>query len=297
MSARALTRRNALTLTLAAGAALPAGAQEPDLSRLAPEQAAAAREFLAFTTRIDKDFKTRMAKLNGTSALENLTFKAPTTGYVIDVGRGPVIEKGGAMMIDVFGDLPPRVKDPVFNRFYSIDIHPKTPWVGMVHLAFTLGVDKQGRHSVFGWMDYMPTVKVDEDLATMRDAVDAYFKSVGRDPKPHRDLICAGDPAETVARWRRKPSCMGVSLYPPPFREATLENTKFVAGAFETVYQAYLAIVERRANQPFGPVELTAQAAMRKNWLEDQLFSDPFASALVPYEAWSFASGPPAVNW
>jgi hypothetical protein len=125
--------------------------------------------------------------------------------------------------------------------------------------------------------------------------VDAYFKSIGRDPKPHRDLICAGDPAETVARWRRKPSCMGVSLYPPPVREATLDNTKFVAGAFEAFFNAYFTIVERRAAQPFGPVELAAQAAMRRNWLEDQLFSDPFASALVPYEAWSFASGPPAV--
>lgn len=292
-----LTRRRLLTTSFATGIAAPLHAAEPDLGTLAPEQAGAAREFLAFTSRIDADFKARVAKLNGTTKLENLTFKAASTGYVIDVARGPVIEKGGAMMIDVFGDLPPRIKDPVFNRFYSIDIHPKTPWVGMVHLAFTLGVDKQGRHSVFGWMDYMPTVKVEEDLATMRDAVDVYFKSVGRDPKPHRDLICAGDPAETVARWRRKPSCMGVSLYPPPFREATVENTKFVAGAFETVYKAYFTIVERRANQPFGPTELAAQAAMRKNWLEDQLFSDPFASGLVPYEAWSFASGPPTVHW
>lgn len=292
-----INRRHALALTAAAGLTRPLTAAEADLSTLAPEQAAAAREFLAFTSRIDADFKARMAKLNGTSTLENKTFKTANTGYVIDVGRGPVIEKGGAMMIDVFADLPPRVMDPVFNRFYSIDIHPKTPWVGMVHLAFTLGVDKKGKHSVFGWMDYMPTVWVEEDLATMRDAVDVYFKSVGRDPKPHRDLICAGDPAETVARWRRKPSCMGVSLYPPPFRPATLENTKFVAGAFETVYEAYMTIVERRASQAFGPTELAAQAAMRKNWLEDQLFSDPFASGLVPYEAWSFASGPPAVNW
>lgn len=279
-----------------AGSFLAAGvrAQSADLSQLSPEHAAAAQSFLDFTARIDADFKARAAKVNGTAAVETKTMKNESANYRIDVVRGPVIEKGGAMMIEVVGDLPPRVKNPIFNRFYSIDIHPKTPWVGMAHMAITTSIDKQGKNSVYGWLDFLPTVRVEEDIAAVRTAVDAYFKSVGRDPKAHHDLICKGD-GDTVEQWRRKPSCAGVSLYPPPVREANLENAKFVAGAFETFYQAYFALIERRAAQPFTDKEVAAQAAMRKNWLEDQLFSDPYSTRLVPYEAWTFASGPPAV--
>jgi hypothetical protein len=36
---------------------------------------------------------------------------------------------------------------------------------------------------------------------------------------------------------------------------------------------------------------------MRKRWLVDQLFSDPFASELVPFEVWSLANVPPTINF
>ena len=68
----------------------------------------------------------------------------------------------------------------------------------------------------------------------------------------------------------------------------------FYPSCFETVYRAYFDMIEKRMNQPHGAPELAAQAAMRRNWLEDQLFADPFSSRLVPYAAWSLANAPPS---
>jgi hypothetical protein len=36
---------------------------------------------------------------------------------------------------------------------------------------------------------------------------------------------------------------------------------------------------------------------MRKSWLIDQLFSDPFASKIVPFEVWATANVAPTVKF
>ena len=59
----------------------------------------------------------------------------------------------------------------------------------------------------------------------------------------------------------------------------------------------YLAILERRQDEPFSAEDLAAQDEMRRRWLQDQFFSDPFSSRLVPYEAWSLANMPPVVKF
>jgi len=56
-------------------------------------------------------------------------------------------------------------------------------------------------------------------------------------------------------------------------------------------------IVRERADDPFSEQDLLAQEAMRKRWLIDQLFSDPFAAKIVPFDIWSFANVPPVIKF
>ena len=42
---------------------------------------------------------------------------------------------------------------------------------------------------------------------------------------------------------------------------------------------------------------VAAQDAMRKRWLIDQLYSDPYASSIVPYKAWFMANVPPVIKF
>ncbi|MEE4185029.1 MAG: hypothetical protein V2J12_04615 [Gammaproteobacteria bacterium] len=49
----------------------------------------------------------------------------------------------------------------------------------------------------------------------------------------------------------------------------------------------------KRADDPFTAADIAAQEQMRKRWLVDQLFSDPFAAKIVPFEIWSFQNVAP----
>ena len=67
--------------------------------------------------------------------------------------------------------------------------------------------------------------------------------------------------------------------------------------AFETMLSAYLDVAEKHAAEPGSADDVKAQALMRKNWLEDQLFSDPFSGKLVPYAVWGLSNAPPNVSF
>jgi hypothetical protein len=36
---------------------------------------------------------------------------------------------------------------------------------------------------------------------------------------------------------------------------------------------------------------------MRRNWLEDRFFSDPYTGNVVPYEVWALSTLPPEVKF
>jgi hypothetical protein len=56
-------------------------------------------------------------------------------------------------------------------------------------------------------------------------------------------------------------------------------------------------IIEKRVDDPYNELDLIAQEEMRKSWLIDQLFSDPFASKIVPFEVWGTANLPPTIKF
>jgi hypothetical protein len=48
--------------------------------------------------------------------------------------------------------------------------------------------------------------------------------------------------------------------------------------------EAYLNIIEKHAGTAYIDADLARQDAMRRNWLEDRFFSDPFTGDVLPYE-------------
>jgi coproporphyrinogen III oxidase len=101
-----------------------------------------------------------------------------------------------------------------------------------------------------------------------------------------------------VTEFRRRPDDSGVSFYGPPvFPGDTARSYEFVAELFDQFTSAYMDLVSKRARDSYTPADLAAQDTMRKRWLVDQLFSDPFASKLVPFEVWSLANVPPVVKF
>ncbi len=281
--------------------------QAERLDALTPDNRIIAEDLITFMQASDDKYFAWVNKINeqnlpalGDQLIndENFDWTTEYSDYNIRVVRGPVIEKTGRMLSAGKMTSPGRGdKNLVWGRFYSIDIHPKTPLVGMLHATIVLQFFEDNSIGTGGWLDMMPGTRIPEDLEFLKQTTDDYFQKHNANTALYRRLVCKGT-EDTIEYWRRKPSCSGVSFYGPPvFRDSGEKSYRFIKGMFNEFVDAYLQLVEKRMNDSFSKEDVLAQEIMRKRWLMDQLFSDPFASKIVPFEVWSAANVPPTIKF
>jgi len=288
----------AILLILTTQFALASGHNRPRPPLAPQDQEALIERFNTFVAAMDEKYLGRTMAMNGSDNAEDRQMENEYSKYDLRVTRGDVIEKAGRMLS--FGKKTnPGRGDGVlkWGRFYSLDFHPKTPLVGMLHATIVVQIYEDDTAQVGGWLGIMPGTKIDEDLNALKVLTDNWFAEHDKDSTLYRRLICKGTD-DTIAEWRRKPACVGASFYGPPvYRESVSDSYAFIEGMYDPFVAAYLDIVEKRAEQSFTLKDLAAQDDMRLRWLKDQLFSDPFASSIVPFDAWSFANMPPVVRF
>ena len=292
-----LSRRSLMATALAA-AASPARAADvipgDDMAALTMEQQALAKKQLAFIAQTQKDYFARVAKLNGkANTLETKDIKIDTGIYRVEVARGPVVEKAGFFTDIVTAEMPPFLTAPKWNRYLEIDVHAKNAKTPFLHLTMTFQYMKDGGSSVGGWMDVLEGPKNPAEIDVIRARMDAVMKKHGEDAKPYRDRVLR---KREDNPYRRHPAGAGFTLLPPPERAITEKTQAMVQDAFTTMLDAFLDLLEKQKDLPVTAEDIAAQEAMRKNWLEDQLFSDPFSGKLVPYSVWGLSNAPPTVK-
>lgn len=301
-----LGKRLLLTFWLAASFGASALADDKslfssDYAGLNEEQAAYAARTLEFLSRMEEMYFGRIDKMNGGSSRnETRTANTEYADHNAKAARGPVIQKGGRAYNITKKPTRDFQKPTVWSRFYSLDMHAKSPLTGMIHAAFVVQFHQDGTDAIGGFLDVLPAAAPAEDLLYMKKAMDAVYEKYGVDPKPHRELSCKGDDkaaAATDHRYRREVACIGGSFYVQPMLAVTDENFRFVTEAFETLLDSYLTLAEKRADDPVTEEDIARQDAMRLNWFEDRMFSDPFTTKVVPYEIWSLHSLPPEVKF
>jgi coproporphyrinogen III oxidase len=273
------------------------------LERLSPEHQALARRMVDFMAASDARFFARVASLNRSAdALpvpdDTLQRETDDSLYDVRVIRGPVVEKFGRMIAEGKKTQPGRREgELVWSRFYSLDAHPRTPFVGMLHATLVLQFYADGSGFAGGWLGVMNGTRVDEDMQKLTALVDEHFAAYEKSPAVYRGLMVKGTD-ETITEFRRRPDPAGVSFYGPPlFPRDLARSYDLIETLFLQFTDAYLDLVAARDPQPFALEDLLRQQEMRKRWLVDQLFSDPFARDLVPFEVWSLANVPPTVNF
>ena len=281
--------------------------QSERLDALTPDNRIIAEDLITFMQTSDDKYFAWVNKINEQNLPEhdgqtisdkNFDWTTEYSDYNIRVVRGPVVEKTGRMLSEGKMTSPGRGdKKLVWGRFYSIDIHPKTPLVGMLHATLVLQFFEDNSIGTGGWLDMMPGTRIPEDLEFLKQTTDNYFAKHNADNALYRRLVCKGT-EDTIEYWRRRPSCSGVSFYGPPvFRDSGERSYMFIKGMFTEFVDAYMQLVEKRMDDSFSEEDVLAQETMRHRWLIDQLFSDPFASKIVPFEVWSAANVPPTIKF
>jgi coproporphyrinogen III oxidase len=269
------------------------------LQQLPADQKQLAQRTLQFMADMDKKYFARAYDLNGNSESESKEFPSDYSDYDIKVTRGAVVEKMGRMLA-IGKKANPDNRIPgklVWGRFYCIDAHPKSPLVGMLHATIVVQFFDSGQSFAGGWLGIMPGTRIESDLNELKQTVDRVFAKYDKNPDYNRKLICKGDPSEIDRKWRRKPACVGASFYGRPAFQSTEKSFDLVSEVFVDFVDVYMGLVEKHKDSPYTEKDVEAQDSMRRQWLLDGLFSDPHASTIVPFEAWSLANLPPVIKF
>jgi len=283
-------------------AALASGALADAVSPAGPPALDAAQQALvkrmeAFEQRTGAAIFARLATLDRKPSIDEQVFDYDNATHTVRVARGKVVEKAGWYVNVTKKAIPPFVPEALWNRYVEINIHPRTPHVGMLHATVYFTYPASGKSVLAGYMDYVPGVWHEGDNARLKQAVDAVFAKHGADIGRFRRQLCESPFGAKKHRDRLGAACVGVSLYDPPFMEVSAASFDLVTEAFETFVGTYFDILQERRRQRYTTADLDARDAMRRRWLEDQLFADIMSMKVVPYEVWSLANQAPAVQF
>jgi coproporphyrinogen III oxidase len=260
-------------------------------------QQALADRMQAFQKRTEEWIFQRIRKLDGRLTPEEQVFDYDNATHTVKVTRGKIVEKAGWYVNVTKKAIPPFVPEPLWSRYVEINVHPRTPHVGMLHATVYVTYLANGKSVMAGYMDYTPAVWHEEDNGRLKQALDAVYAKRGADITRFRRQLCESAFGAKNHRDRLRAACVGASLYDPPFMEVNEQSFALATEGFEAFVSTYFDILDERRRQRFSAPDVEARDAMRKRWLEDQLFADTMSMKVVPYEVWSLANQAPAVKF
>ena len=188
---------------------------------------------------------------------------------------GAVFEKGGVNTSEVFGSLLPAMRDQLRGEgatFYaaglSLVIHPKNPHVPTDHANYRIMA--RGEKAWFGGgADLTPFYPVEEDVVsfhrTLKEACDPH------DPSYYPRFKKWCDEYFTIPHRKEMRGVGGIFFDDLPADE---ESFAFVKSVGEAFLPAYLPIVERRRDLPYGERERRWQLLRRGRYVEFNLVYD-----------------------
>ncbi len=279
-----------------AAAATPAPAPTPTRD-LTPAERRWVDRMLEFMQQTDSKMQAQARRFNGSAEVETLDLKQPAAEYLVHVTRGPVLEKAGYFSFTPLQGKGPAVPDPLWSRYVELNLHAATPFVGMLHATLYFMIPKSGGSLLALYMDYLPAVVMPADIAAMKGAVERVYAGHGVDIAPFRAALCEAGPAAKLHRDKLQAACVGTSHYAPPFMPVTDANLDLVTGAFTALADQYYLALERHRRRAATPAETRQLDAMRRRWLDEQMFTAMASQQMVPYEVWSLGNMPPTVRF
>ena len=134
------------------------------MGQLSEDQARVAGDMIAFMEKMERTPFNGTEQLNGALEIESKDFNLDYGEYLVQVARGPVMQKVGLYTGHSDRPVEGRVEETIGNRYLQMDLHPKTPLVGLIHITMTLQFKTDGTSSVAGNMHMAPAAGKEEDF-------------------------------------------------------------------------------------------------------------------------------------
>ncbi len=238
-----------------------------------------------YLTGLQQTIVDRLAALDGGSFLRD-EWQRPQGGGGITrlIEGGALFERGGVGYSHVFGDnLPPSAsaaRPELAGRSFqamgvSLVIHPRNPYVPTVHLNVRCFVaEKTGAAPVWwfgGGMDLTPYYGFEEDAIhfhrSCRDALELF----GAEHHPHFKQWCD---RYFFLKHRNEPRGVGGIFFDDLAEPDFATSFALMRSVGDHFLPAYVPIVERRRDLPYGERERDFQAYRRGRYVEFNLVHD-----------------------
>ena len=261
------------------------------------EQEAYAERFLEFLADIEQRYFARAQALNGIDDVTIEEFSFNHADYETKTIRGPVVEKMGRLLTNGKKPVFSFQKPTEFSRHMVIDVHPKSPLVGTLHMTILFQYEADGTSALISWFDILSGANRNEDLLALQHTMSTLFAEYDRDIEPFRKRLCGGAGSQ-IHRARRKSDCAGLSFQGLPMIEMNEDNFSLITKSVDRFLDTYFNIVEKRRDDKFSASDVLAQESMRRDYFQFNLTSDLFFSnGYPPLEVWSLVVAPPVVKF
>jgi coproporphyrinogen III oxidase len=179
--------------------------------------------------------------------------------------RGGPIEKANITLMNLRDVAMPGTTETVEPTVFQVEVFPENPYCPMGH--FNTEWTRPGAGPYYMNLDLFPAVRVEEDLVDMRKAMDGVADRFGR----NRDAMREGlDVQYNMDHWSH-PLATKVGCKLMKLEEKELD---LFIGAYTTFFEAYLKIVKKRCDTPYGAEELRLKGERNGKWLEYIAFKD-----------------------
>jgi coproporphyrinogen III oxidase len=237
-----------------------------------------------YLTGLQADIVAKLSAVDGHAFRSDTWTRLQGGGISCVIEEGNLFERGGVNFSHVAGNtLPPSAtaaRPDLAGRSFqamgvSLVLHPRNPYAPTVHMNVRFFVAEQAGATAVSWfgggMDLTPYYGFEEDAVHFHRICREALRPFGRHTHAKFKKWCD---EYFYLRHRREPRGIGGiffdDLSEPDF-ETCFALTRSVG---DHLLEAYLPIIERRKNLPFGPSERDFQAYRRGRYVEFNLVYD-----------------------
>ena len=207
-----------------------------------------------------------LLEVSGTGKLSERTWTWPKGHSKITVIRGGAIEKAAIQQMTLQDFTMPGVTGGAFDAVvFQVEVFPENPYCPMGH--FNTELITKGPPRYFMNLDLFPAVRVEEDLRTMKAAMDVVAERFDRD----REKIREGLDTHYTMEHFAAPLAAKVGC---KLQDLKAEDFDLFVTAYETFLGVYLDIISKRKGIAYTESERQIKLERNGKWLQYTVLKD-----------------------
>jgi coproporphyrinogen III oxidase len=229
-------------------------------------------------------------KLNDTGKVEQKKWDGPLGNWDIHVVRGKVFEKATVARITIETKHPDTGEDAVFDTLQA-KVFPVSPRLPILIFNFEHMAAKENRF--LGMLDVAPVIAVEEDLHLLRTGMKRITEKHGENYEALSNQMAH---IYKLDQWEKPLNGgIGISLLLPDKQSDLVKEAGF------HLLRSYLAIVEKRKQEPYSEEDIALRDSAWTRMLEYYFLGDQSFIVAVqqgaPLEALTLTFLPPAARY